>query len=85
MLGSDEIANRVGPHKARTDFEIGEQNAAHNFTSRIFLQVMNELDQIVPDGRCKEIAFAQMETALMWANKGIAEQFPLVAYVDDQP
>ena len=37
-----------------------------------FQYVARAINQFVPDGRAKSIAYTKLEEALMWATKGIA-------------
>ncbi len=78
MLGPEEIANRVGFHKATVE----GANATlpkHAHLRRLFTQVMTELDEVLPDGRAKSVAFTELENASMWAHKSVAELAPLVS------
>lgn len=77
MLGTEEIENRLGFHKAT----IEGANATlprHSQLRRLMRQVGLELDELLPDGRAKSVAFTELETCSMWAHKAVAENAPLV-------
>ena len=77
MLGKDEIQKRVGFHKATVE----GPNATlprHREIRQDFVQFMNFLDWMLPDGRTKSIAMTHLEDASMWAHKSISETAPLV-------
>jgi len=76
-LGSAEIEHRFGFHKAT----IEGANAtlpAHRDTRLKFRLFAGFLDEVLPDGRAKSVAFTELENASMWAHKAIAETAPLV-------
>lgn len=77
MLGSDEIENRFGFHKAT----IEGANATlpkHRDVRLKFREFAEFLDQIAPEGRAKSVMFTELENASMWAHKAIAETAPAV-------
>lgn len=71
-IGNEEIVNRFGYHKA-TD-KTGPQ---HQEIRGAFIELGMFLDELLPDGRAKSVAFTELESASMWANKAIAEQAPI--------
>jgi len=83
MLGTEEIENRVGFHKAT----IEGANATlpkHAHLRRLFKQVMTELDKVLPEGRARMIALERIEDASMWSHKSVAELAPLVPETESQ-
>lgn len=77
MLGSEEIEHRFGYHKATIEGE----NATlpkHRDTRIEFRAFAEFLDEILPEGRAKSVAFTELENASMWAHKAIAELAPAV-------
>ena len=76
-LGPAEIEHRFGFHKATIEGD----NATlplHRDTRLAFREFAEFLDQTLPDGRAKSVAFTELENASMWAHKAIAETAPLV-------
>lgn len=77
-VGHDEIEHRFGFHKATIEGE----NATlpkHRDTRLAFREFAAFLDDMLPDGRAKSVAFTELENASMWAHKAIAETAPAVA------
>ena len=77
MLGREEIEHRFGFHKATIEGE----NATlpkHRDTRLKFREFAEWLDEVLPDGRAKSVAFTELENASMWAHKSIAETAPVV-------
>lgn len=77
-LGKDEIEHRFGFHKATIEGD----NATlpkHRDTRLLFRALAERLDEILPHGRAKAVAFTELETASMWAHKAIAEDAPVVS------
>lgn len=76
-IGSGEIENRFGFHKANIEGE----NATvpkHRDLRIAFVEFAEMLDMVLPDGRNKSLAFTELEAASMWSHKAIAEDAPLV-------
>lgn len=76
-LGHDEIEHRFGFHKATIEGE----NATlpkHRDTRLKFREFAAFLDDLLPEGRAKSVAFTELENASMWAHKAIAETAPAV-------
>lgn len=77
MIGKDEIEHRFGFHKATIEGE----NATlpkHRDTRMMFREFAEFLDEVLPDGRAKAVAFTELENASMWSHKAIAETAPLI-------
>lgn len=77
-LGSQEIEHRFGFHKATIEGE----NATlpkHRDTRLKFREFAEFLDETLPPGRAKSVAFTELENASMWAHKAIAETAPVIA------
>lgn len=76
-LGPEEIEHRFGFHKATVEGE----NATlpkHRDTRLLFREFAERLDEILPGGRAKAVAFTELEDASMWAHKAIAETAPVI-------
>ena len=77
MIGKDEIEHRFGFHKATVEGE----NATlpkHRDTRLRFREFAAFLDEVLPEGRAKAVAFTELENASMWAHKAVAETAPVV-------
>lgn len=77
MIGKEEIDNRFGFHKATVEGD----NATlpdHALVRKLFKRFAERLDEILPDGRAKSVAFTHLEDASMWTHKAISERAPLV-------
>lgn len=84
MLGEQEIEHRFGFHKATIEGD----NATlpkHRDVRLGFRQFAEFLDEVLPDGRAKAVAFTELENASMWAHKAIAEGAPVVAEGGESP
>ena len=77
MLSQEEIEGRFGFHKGTIE---GPNATAprHADLRRAFMGFATMLEDVLPDGRAKSVAFTELETASMWAHKAIAEQAPIV-------
>jgi hypothetical protein len=76
-IGAKEIEKRFGFHEATIEGE----NATlpkHANLRLDFREFIENLDKILPEGRAKDIALEQFETASMWAHKAIAYDAPLI-------
>jgi hypothetical protein len=76
MLSMHEIEHRFGFHKATVEGE----NATlpkHRELRLKFREFAEYLEEMLPDGRAKSVAFTELENASMWAHKSIAELAPL--------
>lgn len=74
-FGKDEIEHRFGFHKATVEGE----NATlpkHVRTRLKFRAFAEWLDEELPSGRAKSVAFTELENASMWCHKAIAELAP---------
>lgn len=77
MLSKQEIENRFGFHKGT--IEGANATAPKHADLRVkFREFAEMLEEVLPDGRAKSIAFTELESASMWAHKSIAETAPLV-------
>ena len=50
----------------------------HRDTRLKFRRFAEYLDEVLPEGRAKSVAFTELENASMWAHKAIAETAPVV-------
>lgn len=76
-IGPVDIEHRFGFHKATVE----GPNATlpkHRDTRLLFREFAERLDEILPAGRAKSVAFTELENASMWAHKSIAELAPAV-------
>ena len=76
-MSPEEIEHRFGFHKATIEGE----NATlpkHRDTRLKFREFAEWLEEVLPEGRAKAVAFTELENASMWAHKSIAETAPLV-------
>lgn len=85
-IGSTEIENRFGFHKATIEGE----NATLPMHRELRLKMREfaeYLDELLPPGRAKNVAFTELENTSMWAHKAIAELSPLIVEVpsDESP
>lgn len=67
-----ELANRYGYHPATEQTLPQHQKIRGEFFKLALL-----LDELLPDGRTKDLVHTELENAAMWANKAIASQVPL--------
>lgn len=77
MIGREELTNRFGFHKATIEGPNTTQ-PRHIQTRHLFLAFAERLDEILEDGRAKEIAYDRLEEAAMWSHKAIAADAPLI-------
>lgn len=77
MFSTEEIEHRFGFHKATIE---GPEATLpkHRDTRLKFREFAEWLDEVLPDGRAKAVAFTELENASMWAHKAIAELAPTV-------
>ena len=76
-LGPKEIEHRFGFHKATIEGE----NATlpkHRELRILFREFAEKIDEILPEGRAKSVAFTELENASMWSHKAVAELSPLI-------
>lgn len=81
-FGPDEIENRFGFHKATIEGD----NATlprHRDVRLAFRRFAEFLDEVLPPGRAKAVAFTELETASMWCHKAIAEDAPVIVEVPE--
>lgn len=82
QFGTKEIEHRFGFHKAT----IEGPNATlpkHVQTRLKFRAFAEWLDETLPDGRAKAVAFTELENASMWCHKAIAELAPAIREGED--
>lgn len=72
-MPDSEIENRFGYHK-------GTEVTAplHQAIRAKYIEMAKWLDEVLPHGRAKSVAFTELENAAMWSNKAIAEMAPVV-------
>lgn len=76
-IGTAEIENRFGFHRAT----IEGANATlplHRDLRVEFRKFAAVLDETLPPGRAKSVAFTELESVSMWAHKAIAELAPTI-------
>lgn len=76
-IGTQEIDHRFGFHKATIEGE-NATLPSHRALRLTFKEFAAVLDEILPPGRAKSVAFTELENASMWAHKAVAEQAPTV-------
>lgn len=77
-FGPVEIEHRFGFHKATVE----GPNATlprHVQTRLLYREFAERLDEILPPGRAKSVAFTELENASMWSHKAIAELAPAIS------
>lgn len=67
MMTPDELHKRFYYHPPKNDQAARYQRLRDNFKD-----LADEIDQAVPDSREKATALTHLETAMFWANAGIA-------------
>ena len=72
-LPDEEIRNRFGYHAGTSITQ-----PKHQLVRARFSEMCVFLDELLPAGRAKNVAFAELESTAMWANKAIAEMAPVV-------
>lgn len=75
-LSALELVNRYGHHTATTEGP-DPTLPKHDIIRSNFLQISIVMNDLLPEGRCKEEVHRLLETASMWANKSVAEAAPL--------
>lgn len=77
MFGRDEIEKRFGTHEATTEGDDATL-PKHEAVRSAFMDFVEFLDELAPDGRSKRIMMTHLEDAAMWANKAISYETPLI-------
>lgn len=77
MLGREEIEKRFGTHEATTEGEDATL-PKHDVVRQAFIDFVEFLDEMTPDGRAKNVMATHLEDAAMWANKAISYDAPLI-------
>lgn len=72
LIGIDEIRYRFGYHKATIE---GPEATLHSHRELrlAFIEFAEKLDEVLPSGRAKSVAFTELENASMWSHKAVAE------------
>lgn len=80
-FGEAEIEHRFGFHKATVE---GPEATLpkHRDVRLAFREFGAFLDEVLPSGRAKSVAFTELENASMWSHKAIAETAPVVSEGD---
>ena len=83
-LSSDEIEHRFGNHQATIE---GPEATLpkHAGLRSDFKEFAGFLNELLPDGREKSLAFTALEAASMWSHKAIASTAPLSYEADPEP
>lgn len=68
MIGREDLERRFAFHPADTPVK----RDAHELVRTRHLQLANELDATIPDGREKSLAITALEQSMMWSNAAIA-------------
>ena len=78
MLSQEAIEHRFGFHKATVEGPNAtlDIHKSLRLAYRDFAEFLNE---ILPEGRAKSVAFTELETASMWSHKAVADLSPLVS------
>lgn len=74
-LGKDEIEHRFGFHKATIE-GVNATLPKHRDARLKFREFAEFLDELLPDGEAKKVAFIELQTVSMWCHKSIAELAP---------
>lgn len=79
-MSPEDIEHRFGFHKATLE---GPNATLPKHTSMriLFREFAARLDEILPEGRAKSVAFTNLEDASMWSHKAVAETAPVVKEV----
>ena len=67
FTSNEDLENRIGFHKATE-----ETQPMHKWTRELFLEVATALNDKLPEGREKSLAFTALQEAAMWSNASIA-------------
>lgn len=78
--GKEDIENRFGYHPG-TELTIPK----HATVRQAFMALATFLDEIVPDGDAKDIAFDKLQEAAMWSNFAVAELAPVISPSSELP
>lgn len=76
-VGFEEINHRFGFHKAAIENPVVSAGT-HATLREMFREMAETLDQMLPAGREKAVAFTELESASMWSHKCLARQNELV-------
>ena len=67
MLTIEEMESRVNYHTPTN-----RASECHSLVRQVFMQALIVINAKVPDCREKSVAITELETAMFWANAGIA-------------
>lgn len=73
MFTEEEIQNRFG-HTAASIEGPNPKEEIHAQIRSEFVLLARALEDLLPDGRGKSVAFTELETASMWAHKTLAQR-----------
>jgi len=76
MLSENEIESRFGFHKATIEGRDATK-PKHAELRQAYKEFAKYLNDVLPPGRYKVLAFADLEAASMWSHKAIAETAPI--------
>lgn len=76
-MDGHDIEHRFGFHKATIEGE-NATLPVHRELRLIFREAAERINNLLPEGRAKAVAFTELETASMWAHKAVAEKAPLI-------
>lgn len=77
MITSNEVRSRFGFHKASLEGPDATL-PKHSKLRVLFTEFAEVLNDMLPDGRNKSVAFTELESASMWAHKAVAQTDPLI-------
>lgn len=67
-MDTADIANRFAFHAATTD----QKRDAHTSVRQSCKRLADFLNEVVPEGREKSLAFTHLEEVMLWANAALA-------------
>ena len=78
MTTLDEIRARYASRLAETEEERAKQLVGHSEVREVFTDLNMVLEDVLPEGRYKELAEEHLMIAAMFANKAVASPYPVV-------
>lgn len=69
-IGTEDLTRRFTYHSPPNE----DRANKHEEIRGILLSAAQDIDEIVPDGREKSLSLNSLETAMFWANAGLARQ-----------
>lgn len=76
-LTNDEIAARMGTTKPTTE-GVNATAPKHSSLRDEFTRFAQFLENLVPEGRAKDVMHTQLEAASMWAHKAVSQEAPVL-------